>query len=115
MTPELTTTETTVAETKKTRKAAAKKNGKAKKATAKKAPAAKRENGVTPNMVKVLGVLKSGKEYTARELADKTGIVKGKRLPQLVEMGLAKELVPEEGERGKRFVITAAGRKALTK
>lgn len=76
------------------------------------------ENGhakVTGNMLKILNALKDGKERTAAELVEKTGIVKGKRLPEMTQAGYIKTLVAEEGQRGQRYVITAAGKKLLQK
>lgn len=71
---------------------------------------------LTPNMVKVLNDLyNAGSARTASEIALSTSILKGKRLPQLVEKGYLVEFPPKEGERGKKFKITAAGRKALDK
>lgn len=76
----------------------------------------KRANGLTPNMVKVLECMADGEEKTASQIANATGILKGKRLPELVEAGFLSELLPEESiGRGKRFVITDAGRDALEK
>jgi hypothetical protein len=72
-------------------------------------------NGLTPNMIKVLEAMDDGNIRTASEIADSTGIQKGKKLPQIVEGGLLEELVPEEGVRGKRFKITAKGREELKK
>lgn len=86
-----------------------------KKAPAKKAAAPREPKDLTPNMVKVLECLKDRSIKTASEISDKTGIVKGRRLPELVEKGYLKEMVPEEGKRGKRFQLTANGRKALDK
>lgn len=86
------------------------------KATEKNGGKDKASNGskLTPNMEKVLGALSKVKEpVTAAKLVELTGIVKGKRLPELVEAGLIKVLVPEEGKRGQRYQVTPAGRKAL--
>ena len=97
---------------------------KSKKTTTKKTPAKKVEtkkrvsrktfNELSQNMMKVLESLKGG-EKTAREITENTGIVKGRRLPELVEKGHVSEMVPVEGKRGKRFKILASGRKALDK
>lgn len=70
---------------------------------------------LTPNMIKVLSDLTSGLARTASEIALSTGILKGKRLPELVEKTYLIEIPPKEGERGKKFKITAEGRKALNK
>lgn len=76
----------------------------------------KAKNGLTPNMIRVLDCMTDGEEKTASQIAEATGIMKGKRLPELVELGYLKELVPEESMgRGKRFVITDDGREALEK
>lgn len=85
---------------------------KPKKAAAKKTTP-KTSSGVTPNMLKVLKSLKTGRDMTAAQLSKSTGIVKGKKLPKMVEAGLLKQMNPEEGTRGCRFQITAAGKKAL--
>ena len=90
------------------------KEKKAKKETEPKQERAPREpKDLTPNMVKVLEALKSGTVLTASGITEATGIDKGRRLPELVEKGYLQELVPEEGSRGKRFKLTAPGRKAL--
>ena len=70
---------------------------------------------LTPNMIKVLEDVRDGIVKTASEIAESTGILKGKRLPELVEKTYLIEIPPKEGERGKKFKITAAGRKALDK
>ena len=81
-----------------------------------KAPRTPREpKDLTPNMVKVLEALRSGEVMTATEITEATEIEKGRRLPELVEKGYITEMIPEEGKRGKRFKITATGRKALDK
>lgn len=79
-------------------------------------PRKKAVNGMTPNMIRVLEVMVDGGERTSSQLAEATGILKGKRLPEMVELGYLSELVAEEGSgRGKRFVITDAGKDALAK
>jgi len=75
----------------------------------------KTPNGLTPNMVKVLSSMTDGAERSAAQIAEATGIFKGKRIPQIVELGCLEEMVPEEGQRGKRYVITDKGREELEK
>jgi hypothetical protein len=75
----------------------------------------KAPNGLTPNMIKVLQSMTDGAERTAAGIAEATDILKGKRIPQIVELGCLEELVPEEGQRGKRYVITDLGRTELEK
>jgi DNA repair exonuclease SbcCD ATPase subunit len=70
-------------------------------------------NGLTPNMVRVLTLMSDGEIRLAADIGRETKIAKGKRLPELVERGMLKQLVPEEGVRGSRFQITDAGRAAL--
>jgi len=98
------------------KKASVKKAAPAKEAAEPKKERAPREpKDLSPNMIRVLEALKGGDIMTASALAEATGIAKGKRIPELVEKGYLTELVPEEGIRGKRFKLTAPGRKALEK
>ena len=104
--------------TKKSVKKTAAKKATAKKATPKKADPMKelrkkaKEQGITLNQFKVLQVLKDGKEKTAPVIAEKTGIVKGKKIPELFEAGLIESAV-QEGQRAHLHKITAAGQKVL--
>ncbi len=75
----------------------------------------KAANGLTPNMIKVLQLMEDGEVRTASEIAVATEILKGKRLPELVQLGALEELVPDEGKRGKRFQITDSGKEQLAK
>lgn len=93
----------------KNNNAKAEKNGKAEKAE----PKAKAL--YTPNQGKVMKALSKAKHpMTAAQLVKATGVVKGKRLPQLVEAGYVSTLVAEEGTRGQRYQLTPAGRKVLS-
>lgn len=105
---------------KSTKKKPAAKKATTKKATAKKAKATKerkprKPRDLTPNMIEVLKALKGGSIMTASEISEVSGVLKGRRLPELVEKKYINEMVPEEGKRGKRFKIMAAGKKALDK
>lgn len=85
------------------------------KKTAKKEVTAREPKDLTPNMIRVLDCLKDGTVRTATEIAEATDIKKGKRLPDIVAKGYIAESPPKEGERGKKFKITSAGKKALEK
>ena len=74
----------------------------------------KAERKVSGNQAKVLGVLAKNKELTSTQIAEKTGIKRGKRLKELFESGLIKTEV-YEGQAGHYHQITAAGCKELEK
>jgi membrane protein involved in colicin uptake len=74
----------------------------------------RKSNGLTGNMVKLLMVMKDGKIRGSAELAEATGILKGKPFPLMGEMGLI-DISVEEGQRGRRFKITAKGKQELEK
>ena len=107
-----------------TKKATAPKVVKAVKPTTEATP--KEKGGLTGNQLKALGVLaKATQPMTRSQLAAKTGIKKGwsKMLGQVTKgggngleaAGLVKSMVADEGERGYRYIITAAGKKAVEK
>lgn len=112
------------------KKTAAKKTKAAPKKTAKKTAKVKEVGELTPTQIKVLKILSKRKSgLTGAELAEKAemhptmvGSCVGYRKQEindrpvhagnLVNRGLVKILIPEEGQRGFRYQITAEGRKA---
>ena len=106
---------TAEAPAKKAKAAPVKKAAPKKEAAEPKERAPREPKDLSPNMTRVLEALKGGDVMTATGITEATGITKGRRLPELVEKGYVTEMVPEEGVRGKRYKLTAPGRKALDK
>ena len=71
--------------------------------------------GLKMVMVRLLRAMADGATRGSAELAELSGIAKGKPFPELYDMGLINIEVPAEGERGRRFTITDAGLEALEK
>jgi len=82
-------------------------------------------NGLNGSQIRTLEALSDGKAKTRVELAEATGINKGwSRIlgtkegtheDALEPMGYIKATVPQEGERGMKYTITASGKQALAK
>lgn len=71
--------------------------------------------GLSMTTVRVLRAMSDGVTRNGKEIGELSGILKGKRFPELYDAGLIDIHVPQEGERGRTFTITQAGLDALEK